>query len=179
MTPISHLDVIPMKIIIVLISLFLSPVLWADDDCSFDQENQVAVLTAIAQSKPGATLDVEKRQVSWGASGTDMTFFSYGGCEDLGSMVTRSTPMKSPRTHEQVFSLARELARRFWNNQKVAADGATATLLAGLSAKRFEVEKLDDSTIYRVLDKAYVELYVEHAYTDGIDTVTIGWQGNF
>lgn len=168
-----------MKIIAFLISALLSPVLWAFGDCSFDQQNQMAVLKTIAQSNPGAKLNLKRHKVSWGDTDSEMTIFTFGGCEDLGSTVSRTNPMKSPRTREQVFSLARELAMRFWSNKEVGAGSATDALLAGLSAKRFQVDKMNDSTMYSVSNEAYVELYVAHAYADGIDTVTIVWQGNF
>lgn len=137
------------------------------------------LLSAVAHLEPGAKLDLERREVLWEGPGAEMTIFSYGGCADLGSTVTRSTPMKSPRNREQVFSLAKELAERFWNNKEVRDNTATETLLSGLFEKRFEVEQMNGSTIYSVSDEAYVELYVEHSYADGIDKVTIAWQGNF
>jgi len=168
-----------MKIIVVVLATLLSPTLWAADDCTFDPDYQVKVLTAVAQSEPGASLDLERREVSWGAVGTDSTVFGYGGCEDLGSTVSRTTQMKAPRTQEQVFALAKDLAERFWSNKHVAASLATEALLSGLSAQRFEIERLNGTTIYSVRDSHYVELYVEHSYMDGVDSVTIAWQGNF
>lgn len=168
-----------MRIVVTTIFLLLSPMLMASDECSFDQEYQVSLLTAVAHSEPGATLNLERRQVSWGDAGSGMTIFAFGGCEDLGSTVTRSTPLASPRTQEQVFSLAKELAERFWSNKEVAVGSAAEILLTGLSARKYEIEQIDGSTIYRVSDEGYVELYVEHAYVDGIDSVTIAWQGNF
>ncbi len=168
-----------MKPIVFALATLLSPTLWAADDCTFDQDNQVKVLTAVAQSEPGASLNLERREVSWGAVGTDLTVFGYGGCADLGSTVSRTTPMKTPRTQEQVFALAKDLAERFWSNKHVAARLATETLLSGLSAERFEIERWDGATTYSVRDPNYVQLYVEHSYSDGADRVTIAWQGNF
>ena len=168
-----------MKIIVVVLATLLSPTLWAADDCTFDPDYQVKVLTAVAQSEPGASLDLERREVSWNAVGTDSTVFGYGGCEDLGSTVSRTTQMKAPRTQEQVFALAKDLAERFWSNKHVAASLATEALLFGLSTQRFEIERLNGTTIYSVRDSHYVELYVEHSYMDGVDSVIIAWQGNF
>jgi hypothetical protein len=168
-----------MRTTVVALATLLSSTLWAADDCTFDQDNQMRVLTAVAQSEPGASLNLERREVSWGAAGTDYTVFAYGGCEDLGSTVSRTTPMKAPRTQEQVFALARALAERFWSNQYVFERQATETLLTALSAQRFGIEHWNGATTYSIRDPHYVELYVEHSYSDGADRVTIAWQGNF
>jgi hypothetical protein len=168
-----------MRTIVVALAALLSPTLWAVDDCTFDQDHQVKVLTAIAQSEPGASLNLESREVSWGAVWTDHTVFAYGGCEDLGSTVTRTTPMKAPRTQEQVFALAKALAERFWSNQYVVERQATETLVSGLAGQRFEIEHWNGTTTYSIRDPHYVELYVEHSYSDGADRVSIAWQGNF
>jgi hypothetical protein len=168
-----------MRTIVIALATLLSTTLWAADDCTFDQDNQVKVLTAVAQSEPGASLDLERREVSWGTAGTDSTVFAYGGCADLGSTASRTTPMKAPRTREQVFAVAKALAERFWSNKHVGARLATATLRSGLSAQRFEIERLNGVTTYSIRDPHYVELYVEHSYADGADRVTIAWQGNF
>jgi hypothetical protein len=168
-----------MKIIVFILATLLSPTLWAADDCTFDQDYQVKVLTAVAQSEPGASLDLERREVSWGAVRTDSTVFGYGGCDDLGSTVSCTTPMKAPRTQEQVFALTKDLAERFWSNKHVGARLATEALLSGLSAQRFEIELLNGTTVYSIRDSHYVELYVENSYSDGADRVTIAWQGSF
>jgi hypothetical protein len=85
----------------------------------------------------------------------------------------------TPRTQNQVFALARELALRFWSNDIVSARLATKTLLAGLDGSKYTVEKTNGRTLFSVLSPSYVELYVEHEYKEGIDRVEIGWQGNF
>jgi hypothetical protein len=168
-----------MRTIFVALAALLSPALQAADDCTFDQDHQLKVLTAVAQAAPGASLNLEQREVSWGAAGTDSTVFVYGGCVDLGSMVTRTTRMKAPRTQKQVFAVAKDLAERFWSNQYVAEDLATEALVSALSAQRFEIERLNGATSYNIRDPHYVQLYVEHSYSDGADRVTIAWQGNY
>jgi hypothetical protein len=50
---------------------------------------------------------------------------------------------------------------------------------AGLAGQRFEIEHWNGTTTYSIRDPHYVELYVEHSYSDGADRVTIAWQGNF
>jgi len=94
-------------------------------------------------------------------------------------MITRSTRLAAPRTQEQVFALARELTLRFWSNDIVSAKLASETLLNGLSDSKYTIEKKDGKELFSVSDPAYVQLYVEHEYRDGIDRVEIAWQGNF
>ena len=168
-----------MRLVVAILSALAAPLLLANDDCSFDPAHQVRVLTAIAQSAPGAVLDIDNREVVWRTAGSGVTAFSYGGCADLGSMASHSMPTNTPRTRAQVFAVAKDLAERFWSNEHVTAYSATRALLAGLAAETFEVEQLNGATVYEVRDPGYVVLYVEHAYADGVDRVTIAWQGNF
>lgn len=168
-----------MKLPSIILALFLSPALWAADGCTFDQANQVRVITAVAKFAPHASVDLDNRQVTWTSTSRETTVFSYGGCADLGSTVSRSTPMKTARTREQVFSVAKELAERFWSNEFVRERLATDTLLAGLKESRFTIEKDKQRATFYVRDPNYVELYVEHTYANGTDQVTIAWQGNF
>ena len=151
----------------------------AAEDCTFDETHQATVITSIAARFSGGTANVPDRLVTWTSTTEGTTTFGYGGCADLGSVITRSTPLETPRTQKQVFALARELTLRFWSNHIVSARLATETLLAGLDGSKYTVEKTNGRTLFSVLDPAYVQLYVEHEYKDGIDRVEIGWQGNF
>jgi hypothetical protein len=157
----------------------MSALAQASDGCTFDQEHQAQVIVAVSKSAPGAVVDVEKRQVTWVTPKKETTVFSYGGCADLGSMVSRSTPRTAPRSQAQVFALAKELAERFWSSKTVAAGSATDALVTGLSTAAFTVDVNDGRTAFNVRDPGYVQLYVEHEFKDGIDKVTIAWQGNF
>lgn len=162
-----------------MLALAPSNALLAEDDCTFDQNHQSTVIASIAKSVPGGTADVEHRLVTWTSKTEGTTTFGYGGCADLGSLVARTTRMTRPRTQEQVFALARELARRFWSNDIVSAGLATGTLLGGIEGSKYTTEKLEGRTTFNVQDPNYVQLYVEHEYKDGFDRVAIAWQGNF
>jgi hypothetical protein len=151
----------------------------AGEDCTFDETHQATVVTSIATHFSGGTPNVPDRLVTWASATDGTTTFSYGGCYDLGSMVTHSIPLETPRTQNQVFALARELALRFWSNDIVSAWLATETLLDGIDGSKYTVEKTNGRTLFSVPSHSYVELYVEHEYIDGIDRVEIGWQGNF
>jgi hypothetical protein len=162
-----------------LLALSLSNALWAAEDCAFDQEHQRSVLAAVAKQHPGAELLSEQRQIIWTHPGEGTTTFGYGGCADLGSFVIRNTPLPAPRTREQVILLAEELATEFWSNQVVSNRLATKTLVSALQNGRFTVETVKGKELFRVSDPNFVELYVEHQYKDGVDTLAIAWQGAF
>ena len=151
----------------------------AGEDCTFDETHQTAVIKSIATHFPGGTPNVQDSLVTWTGATEGTTTFSYGGCYDLGSTITRSTPLATPRTRDQVFELVREMALRFWSNDIVSARQATETLLNGIDGSEYTVEKMNGKILITVLSPSYVQLYVEHEYKDGIDSVEIGWQGNF
>jgi hypothetical protein len=137
------------------------------------------VIASVAGLGPGAVVDVAERTVAWTSPANESTVFGYGGCVDIGSTVARSTPMRAPRTREQVFAVARELAKRFWSPDPVGADLAANALIAGLDDSTFAIATQDRRTTYSVADPSYVQLHVEHEFVDGVDRVTIVWQGNF
>jgi len=168
-----------MRLLVVLLLGLLPPVCGAGEDCTFDETHQATVITSIAARFSGGTPNVPDRLVTWNNATEGTTTFSYGGCHELGSIITSSTPLASPRTRNQVFALVRELALRFWSNDIVTARRATETLLAGLDGSNYIVEKTDGRTLFSVRSPSYVELYVAHEYKHGIDRVEIGWQGNF
>jgi hypothetical protein len=151
----------------------------AGADCTFDETHQATVITSIAARFSGGTPNVPDRLVTWTSVTEGTTTFSYGGCYDLGSVITRTAPLTTPRTQNQVFALARELALKFWSNDIVSARLATETLLAGLDGSKYTVEKTNGRALFSVPSPYYVELYVAHEYKEGIDRVEIGWQGNF
>ena len=168
-----------MRILVTLFACAVPVAVFAADDCTFDQNRQATVITSIARLMPGGTANVQERSVTWDGKTEGTTTFAYGGCADLGSVVTRSTHMARPRTQEQVFSLARELAAKFWSNDIVSARLATKTLISGLEGSKYTTAKSDGRTTFAVQDPNYVQLYIEHEYGDGVDRVTIAWQGNF
>lgn len=168
-----------MRLLVVPILGLLPLLCGAGEECTFDEAHQATVITSIAARFSGGTPSVPDRLVTWTSVTEGTTTFSYGGCYDLGSVITRSTPFSTRRTQNQVFALARELALRFWSNDIVSARQASKALQAGLDGSKYNIEKTNGRTLFSVLSPSYVELYVEHEYKDGIDRVEIGWQGNF
>jgi hypothetical protein len=168
-----------MRLLVVPFLGFLPLLCSAGEDCTFDEAHQAKVINSIAARFSGGAPNVPDRMVTWTSVTEGTTTLSYGGCYDLGSMITRSTPLTNPRTQNQVFALARELALMFWSNDIVSARLATKTLLAGLDGATYIVEETNGRILFSVLSSSYVELHVEHEYKDGIDRVEISWQGNF
>jgi hypothetical protein len=157
-----------------MIALSLGTALLAQSPCTLDAAHQDAVISEAAALLPDGTIDHDKRQVTWNSTdGT--TTFAYGGCVDLGSVITHATWLPKPRTETQVFELARELAVRLWSNPAVSARSATNALLRGLHG-RVEPEQHDGKTIYNVKDPLYSQLFITHEYQGGEDRVTLGWQ---
>jgi hypothetical protein len=168
-----------MRMLIMPLLLCVSLASGADDECTFDQDHQTRVIASIADRFPGGSVNATDRVVTWTSTSEGTTTFAYGGCEDLGSMITRSTRLAAPRTQDEVFALARELATKFWSNDIVSARRATEALVTGLSGSTYTTERMEEKVLYSVPDPGYVELCVEHEYRDGIDRVVIAWQGNF
>jgi hypothetical protein len=168
-----------MKLAAALLALAFSSGLVAAEDCTFDQANQATVIAAVAKANPGGTKDAAKRRATWANKSDGTTTFMYGGCVDFGSVVTRSTAMTRARSKEQVFALARQLAKQFWNNDIVAANAASDALMSGINSGKYIAEPQAEGTTYSVDNEGYVQLYVRHEFKDGIDRVTIAWQGNF
>jgi len=167
------------RLALVVASLLALP-LQAEDECSFDQENQLKVVASVAASLPGGVIDAAGHLVTWSSRTQDITTFGYGGCADLGSVVTRSTVLPAPRTQKQVLVLARQLAEQFWNNKATRVEPLAAeALVRALEQATFTERQRLSSALYEVNDPSYVQLYVEHSYDNGIDRVAIAWQGNY
>jgi hypothetical protein len=148
-------------------------------DCPYDQVHQTKVVEAIAKAIPGGTTDDARRQLTWTDPSVGTTTFGFGGCADFGSRVTRSTPTDAPRTREQVFAVARELATRYWDNDIVAARAASRALVSGLASGMFIVQADEHGEMILVQEPGYIQIYLQHGYENGTDRVTIGWQAAF
>ena len=70
----------------------------------------------------------------------------------------------------------RELAEQFWNARILGDSLALDTLVSGLDRKDFIVELSRGKTFINVRDAAFAELYIEHSYENGFDSVGIVWQ---
>lgn len=160
------------------LAMFLSiaPCLHGAETCAFSQEREQAVLQNVAARYPGGVLVRENREVTWALPDGGSTTFGYGGCEHLGSLAFRSIRAPVALGEEEVIGAARELAEQFWNAQILGDSLALDTLVSGLDRKDFIVELSRGKTFINVRDPAFVELYIEHSYENGFDSVGIVWQ---
>lgn len=165
-----------MRMLVLLLCLAPGPALRAQD-CNFSQEHQFKVLQNAATQVPGGMVAQEKREVIWALPDGGSTTFGYGGCYHLGSIAFRSIRVSAPLTQEQVIEAATELANRFWTADITGDSLALDTLLGALRSEEFILEQAGEKTFINISHPAFVELYIEHSYGDGFDTVGISWQG--
>ena len=168
-----------MRTILLLITLNFIGIANAVESCTFDQENQKRIVEGIAKSNPHGKLDVIRRQITWNKNLIGTTTFSYGGCDDLGSIVRRESIMTKPRTQQQVLKLALELATRFWSNKYVLAHEATEAMRGAIDGSKFEMEILDNGALYRVPADNFLEVSIIHTYANGVDRVEVVWHRGF
>lgn len=148
----------------------------APEACTYDQDAQIQVLADLAKRVPGARMDARQKQLSWTGPAGD-TRYSYGGCHDLGTRLTRTTAMATARTEAQVFELAKTLSADYLSANANSA-GAVAALLGALTESRYTRHTEGDTTTYRVDHPEYIELSLTHRYAEGVDRVEIHWYIN-
>lgn len=142
-------------------------------ECTYDQENQLQVLSKIAARQPGGHLDEGQRRITWSRPSGGILTYGYGGCTHLGSEVTLSDPRPTPRTESQIFALAMDLASQYWDKLDAAA------LRRELQGKRFQRDEVEGRVYYHIAREYYSEFFVAHEFAGGIDRVTIFWNRNF
>ncbi len=162
--------------LVLAIVISFSPFLHAAEQCAFSQEKEQAILQKAAAQYPGGVLAKEHREVTWALPDGGTTTFGYGGCEHLGSIAFRSIRAPAALEEKEVIAAARELARRFWNAEIAGDSLALDTLMTGLDRAEYIVELSRGKTFINVRDASFVELYIEHSYENGFDSVGIVWQ---
>lgn len=161
-----------MRLSIFVLSLTLCSSAYAASDCTFDQENQVEVLQAMAKKHPGGQLDIPQRRITW-TKGELITEFNYGGCVDFGSGASSSERKNAARSEQEIFRVAKDLARKYWDAKEAGI------LLDALNKQTYTIERINDVKVYNVKHENYVTFYVQHRFENNRDVVTINWQGNF
>jgi len=151
----------------------------AADECTFDRAHQVEIIQNAATQYPGGITELDELRVTWQGPGGRTTIFRYGGCDDLGSVVSQADKMDTPRSQVQIFELARELAKRYWCDEIIGDSFAQDVLVTSLEKSEYSVEQEDRRTFFHIHHHAFVELYVEHEFDSGEDRVSIAWQGNW
>lgn len=161
-----------------LIILITPTILWAADDCLFDEENQKLVISTIATMHPKGKIDLENHTITWKLAKEGTTTFAYGGCQHSGSTITNTKKLPQQRTTMQAFDLVKILINRFWNNDYVSAQSTITVLSNAIKSATFSIEKFDGKTLYRMNDPDSEKLIIIHEYKNGLDHMEISWQGN-
>ena len=102
--------------------------------------------------------------------------FSYGGCFDLGSVISHSIQADVPRSRESVLQMAAAHSEKFWRREFIGSAHAATALASAIANIDFTVERFTDGEIYHVNNPAFVQLYVEHHFRNGADTITVVYQ---
>ncbi len=167
-----------MRGLVSLLALAVANIVSASDSCSLSQDHHDAVKARVLAMVPGGAA-TQTGDLRWIGSDA-LTFFSYGGCEDLGSAVWRTQKIVAPLQEESVLATALQLAERFWTSDIIGSESlALIAIREGLKAKSWTIERAGELTYYRFTHPHFVELDITHSYEDGWDTVGVEWQGNF
>lgn len=162
-----------------LFSLLLSLHALAEDDCSFSQSDQARVRTAVQQRYPGAILDPARGELRWNTPELD-TAVVYGGCVDLGSVITESHLRPGKRSEREVLARALALAERFWTPDLISSGAVAAESLRRNVGKKKWRRVLEAGQVrYEFQDPTYTVLHVTHRFADGKDVVQLEWVGAF
>ena len=144
-------------------------------ECTFDQDHQAQVIQSVLRAFPGASRSTED-VLTWELPDSARETFSYGGCFDLGSVISNSITVEVPRSRESVMQIAMVLAERFWSREFIGSSSATVALALSIARDEFTLEPVDGGEIYQVPDPTYVQLYIDHRFQHGRDTVTVVYQ---
>jgi hypothetical protein len=156
--------------------VMLSGPAFADSECTFSPEHPLTVLNTAAKRYPGGRMDPAQQQIVWVSKNGERTVFGYGGCEDLGSVISRASRMKTPRSSAAALLVAEELAERFWNKDIIGADSISLDVLKeSIQANRLSG---DAKTFFSISHPHFAEFYVAHEFEAGVDSVSVAWQGN-
>ena len=149
------------------------------DDCTFSPEHQLEILRNVGSRYPGGKRNIKEREITWLSENGDKTVFGYGGCDDLGSAISVTSKMKTPRSERAVLSTALALAERFWTKELIDDSLVLPLLRESIQHNRLIIEKRNGETFFNIRHEQFVGFYIEHTYKHGLDTVSVAWQGNF
>ena len=143
-------------------------------------ESQIAAaFSAVQQRYPGAAVDAETRELRW-TGAQDVTTLGYGGCVDLGSVITQTRQQPAKSGEQEVIARALALAERYWTPGLISSGSvATDVLRKSLGKQKWKRVLEPDQVRYVFKDSTYSVLQITHRYADGQDMVRVEWVGNF
>jgi len=101
-------------------------------ECTFDQEHQAQVIQSVLQAFPGGSRSNED-VLTWERPGSARETFSYGGCFDLGSVISNSVTVEVPRSRDSVMQTVIALAEKFWSREFIGSSSATVALASAIA----------------------------------------------
>lgn len=144
-----------MKYILLIYILFFSISATAED-CSFNKNELVLKLKKVLLAHPGGKIDESSFSISWQDPSSTASYYSYGGCEDLGSVVKKYFPAKEKLSETMVFEVASKLAKNYWSKNQAEE------LIAAIAGKKLTPEKLESSDLYVIESSLYSDLHIEY-----------------
>lgn len=160
-----------MKSLLLIFVILISANICYADDCMYDQEAQVELLESIAKSHPGGVIDLRERTITWSSSLARANSIQYGGCEHLVFIITKNIPKSKKLGEAEIFSLANELAKEYWES-----DDANA-LSNSIKDKTITRRSMYGSSYFDIPTEYYYSFYTEYNPLKGY--VSIMWARNF
>lgn len=163
-----------------LTSLFCALVLSGPalaDGCTFDADAHQRVVAQVAGRHSGSHPSKDGG-LTWDFPGGASESFGYGGCNDLGSVASRTEKSPRPLSIDEILQSARALAAKYWVISLLHTNAA-ALLSQALDQQAYEATNLPDGGLRIQLHPAHstlAELYVSYTYEHGQGTVEIGYQ---
>jgi hypothetical protein len=142
----------------------------ADDDCQFDQQNQLDVLRKLQAKYKGSTLAEDERLLTIRRGGSVIRF-QRGGCEHLGITIKYQTTEKKDYGNKDVlFSKAGELLEEF--GQEFIGIAEFRDLI---KHGRFRLLQEKDPVIYIIEHEHLTSFEVIYSEAGGTKVIEVGY----
>jgi hypothetical protein len=145
----------------------------SENDCTYDQANQLQKLQGIAATKANSRLIEAPRQVIWTGNDRTKWTLTYGGCAHLGFSVTSSRTRARPSKQDEVLQTAVQMAEEFWD--PIDAE----ELRAAIVGRTYERHTAGTATVISIPRQDYDVFEVEHKYGKQIEQITVRWSRSF
>ncbi|HAS53651.1 MAG: hypothetical protein A2X56_13500 [Nitrospirae bacterium GWC2_57_13] len=153
-----------------MVTLGLHHAAIADDDCQFDQQDQIEVLRKLQAKYKGSTLAEGERELTINR-GNSVIRFQRGGCEHLGITIKyQTTEKKDYRTKDALFSKAGELLEEF--GQEFIGIAEFKDLIKQGS---FRLLQEKDPVIYSIELKRLSSVEVMYSEEGGTKVIEVGY----
>ena len=142
------------------------------DACTYDEEDQLEKLSALASSKSGH-LNESAREVTWNGPNGEKYTVVYGGCDHLGHMTTVVGLVKVMPTEPELVAISLKLADELWWG------GEGKLLKRALASGEFTRNAEKFGLRIDIVGTDYSEMYVESRAEAEAVVVALGWVRTF